>query len=129
MRTFLRYWAPMLAYCGGIYALSSSSVVGTLDVFLLLDFPHSDKLIHAIEFGVLGMLAVRALGKGTAWSLTPKEAIVGAVMFCLAFGALDEVHQSYVPGRYSEFLDLFADVGGATVAALGYARAGLLRVP
>ena len=127
MRTFLRYWSPMIAYCGGIFALSSSTGPSVSRWFPPFEFDHADKVVHAIEFGLLGLLATRALGKGTPWNLRPLETVVAAVLFCLAFGALDEVHQSYVPGRYSEFADLFADVAGAMVAASLYVRFGLMR--
>ena len=118
MRTFLRYWLPVLAYCGGIFALSS--VPGGKAAFTL--FFGADKLIHAVEFGLLASLVARALGPGTRGMLTRSEAFVGTVLFCLAFGALDEVHQSYVPGRYSDFWDLAADLCGASLGAGLYTR-------
>lgn len=121
MRSFLLYWAPMVAYCAVIYLLSSISS-GKIPLEL---FPHADKLIHACEYGLLGLLAVRALAHGTPWGLTRAEAVIGAVLFCLAFGALDEVHQSFVPGRFSELLDLAADFGGGGIAALLYGRFAL----
>ena len=118
MRNFLLHWAPMIGYCATIYALSS---IPGGKVALEL-FEGADKLIHAIEYGLLGLLTARALGNGTPWRLTRAEAVTGAALFCLAFGALDEIHQSYVPGRFSDFMDLFADVGGGTLAAAVYGR-------
>ena len=113
-----RYWAPVAGYCAAIYAVSS--IPAKRVAFTL--FPHADKVIHALEYGLLGILVVRAFGLGTGGMLRRSEAVAAAVFFCVAFGALDEVHQSYVPGRSLEFLDLFADVGGASLAALAYAK-------
>lgn len=36
--------------------------------------------------------------------------------FCAVYGALDEWHQSFVPGRDADFLDWTADVAGAICA-------------
>ena len=113
-----RYWAPVAGYCAAIYMVSS--VPAKRLAFTL--FPHADKVIHALEYGLLGILLARAFGLGTGGLFRRAEAVAAAVLFCVAFGALDEVHQSYVPGRSLEFLDLFADVGGASLAALANAK-------
>jgi VanZ family protein len=122
VRIVLLYWLPTVAYCAAIYALSSLPA----SKLALELFPHADKLIHAVEYGLLGVLVARALGKGTPWELRRIEAVVGAILFCLAFGALDEIHQSYVPGRLSEVLDVVADVGGGALAAALYAWLALV---
>jgi VanZ family protein len=42
-----------------------------------------------------------------------------AVLMTAVYGALDEWHQSFVPGRFPERADFYADVLGAAVAAAG----------
>jgi VanZ family protein len=74
----------------------------------------SDKLAHAAVFGLLAALWYWARcgtdGAGRA-ALT-------AVVLAVVWGALDEAHQSFVPGRTADALDLLADAAGAVVAAL-----------
>lgn len=122
LSTALRYWAPLVVYCAAIFA-ASALPAGRMAFDL---FPHADKLIHAAEYGILGVLALRAAGPGLPGMLLRSEAVLVAVLFSLAYGALDEVHQSYVPGRAMDFVDLVADVTGAGIAASAYGR---LRVP
>jgi VanZ family protein len=79
-----------------------------------------DKVAHLLVFLVLGLLSARALAAGRhrdrplAWVV-----LVAAVV---AFGALDEVHQAFVPQRTPDVLDFVADaVGGAIGVALASA--------
>ena len=71
-----------------------------------------DKVIHFAVFGLLATLVCR-LGRGwqaAAWSLLAVS----------AFGATDEWHQSFVPGRSSEVADWIADTAGAALAVILY---------
>ncbi len=81
--------------------------------------PVNDKLAHAAYFAVTGFLAARASLLGHGWSARRTAAVV--VLGALAWGVLDELHQSFTPGRAVEAGDVAADVAGA---ALGLA-AGL----
>ncbi len=45
-----------------------------------------------------------------------------AVGVASAFGASDEWHQSFVPGRSAELADWVADTAGAACAAMFYVR-------
>jgi VanZ family protein len=38
------------------------------------------------------------------------------VCFCISYGASDEWHQSFVPGRDADLLDLLADTTGGLLA-------------
>jgi VanZ family protein len=40
----------------------------------------------------------------------------------MAFAALDEFHQMYIPGREASFWDLVADVGGLVLGFYASAR-------
>ena len=112
----VRYWAPAIAYCVAIYLLSAQPSWR----LSFVPFAGADKVAHVLEYALLGALVLRALGPGTRWMLEPGEAVVATVLFALCFGALDEVHQSFVPGRAMDFLDLGADVAGAAMAAAAY---------
>jgi len=43
-----------------------------------------------------------------------------AFVFAVFYGALDEVHQIFVPGRVSSFSDVFSDTVGISLASLIY---------
>jgi len=110
-------WGPLVLYCATIYLLSAGTPSAPP-----LPFPHADKLLHLAEYALLGVLAARAFGPGTRGLLGRGESVVAVVLFATCYGALDEVHQSYVPGRQMDFADLLADVTGAGIAALAVSR-------
>src|SRR5512143_73089 len=74
-------------------------------------FPGADKVAHFGFYGVMGFLFVlwgRETGRGVAM------AVVSAAIFAALLGAVDEVHQQWIPGRSMEFLDWVADFAGGT---------------
>lgn len=75
-----------------------------------------DKVAHAIVYAILAMLCFRAFALGEQFP-AGRAALVSA-LFASAYGASDEVHQSFVAGRACEGGDLVADAGGAIVAAI-----------
>jgi VanZ family protein len=77
-----------------------------------------DKLVHVLEFGLLALLVLRLFARGLGGLLRTSEAVVCTLLFVLCFGALDECHQSYVPGRAVELADLGADLLGGLLACL-----------
>ncbi|MGA8891915.1 MAG: VanZ family protein [Anaeromyxobacteraceae bacterium] len=115
---------PPLAYAAVIFALSSQSrPLPFLPDELLLH----DKLLHALEYSVLGALLVVALRLA---GLGPRAALLVAVLLGSIYGATDEIHQSFVPGRDAAVLDWVADTLGvilgaaaATVASVALRRA------
>jgi VanZ family protein len=105
---FIRYWLPVVVYCAIIAYLSSQSYPGShLPSFV---FGFSDKLVHGIEFGILGILLFRAFHHTHGTSGSIGLAIVSAV----AFGVSDEIHQWFVPHRQADMWDVLADTLGAT---------------
>lgn len=95
-----------------VLASSRSHVAGP-------EFVSSDKIAHFFVYGLLATLLCR-LGngwRGAAWALLAVS----------AFGATDEWHQSFVPGRSSEVADWVADTVGAALAVSLYAGWGPYR--
>ncbi len=94
-----RGWGALaLLYMAGVFWLSSQpgTAVG-------LPSPW-DKLAHAAEYAGLGFLLARATGApATAWVLAA------------LYGASDEVHQRFVPGREASPFDWLADAAGGFV--------------
>ena len=72
-----------------------------------------DKLLHALVFGVLGVLVLGSM-KTSSRGYTPGQAWI-AVGLVTLYGILDEFHQRYVPGRSAELLDIAADAVGGII--------------
>ncbi len=69
---------------------------------------------HFLLYAVLGSLYLLALPRTwRGWA-----AVAAAVALASAYGATDEFHQSFVPGRMPDIADWLVDTGGALVAAL-----------
>jgi VanZ family protein len=101
-----------------IFWLSSQSVLpgdGLIPDWLDVDWLH-----HGLAYAVLAVLAVRALAHGR-WAGVGASALAVAWLIAMAYGATDEWHQSFVPGRMSDVRDLVADGVGA---ALGLSLVG-----
>jgi VanZ family protein len=73
-----------------------------------------DELLHAGAFAVLGGLVGAALA---ASRLGTARAVALAAVLAAAYGATDEWHQAYVPGRTPDPADLAADAAGAIAGA------------
>ena len=95
---------------GVIWALSAQS-----KPFELPDVPVRDKLAHGLEYGILAVLNLLALRRGH--SLGALRSAVIAVVLTSAWGYLDEIHQAFVPGRFSDVYDWVADTCGAIAFA------------
>jgi len=78
--------------------------------------PGFDKVAHFGAFGLLATLWIHALDRPGA----RRRALVLGVLIASLYGALDEYHQSFNPGRSVEFADWVADTLGALTAALAY---------
>jgi VanZ family protein len=99
-------WAPLVVWAALIFIASSMPGASLPDS----DLFRFDKLIHGGVYVVLGALAHLALGQ-PAWALA----------LGVAYGASDELHQVFTPGRSADIWDLLADavgVGLGIVAAL-----------
>lgn len=79
--------------------------------------PGADKAEHLVEYGIFAFLLARA------WfpllrHRSPGERMVLLVVACLLWGVGDEIHQSFVPGRSAEALDVLADTTGGLLVAM-----------
>jgi len=108
------YWAPVVAYAGLIFYLSSqSSPPGPAIWWLEL---LGDKGIHALEFGILGLLCYRAF-RFAAGPTTARSALLLAILASTGYGVTDEIHQVFVPLRDPSAWDVLADGVGASVVS------------
>ena len=106
---FLRLWAPVVIYMGAIFYVSSIPEppipVGT------------DKPLHWLAYLGLAVVVVRALAGGLPRRIGAGVA-VAALLITIGYGATDEVHQLFVPGRSGDVNDLMADAGGALAGTI-----------
>jgi len=112
----LWYWVPVALYAGAIFFLSAQSHPEEhLPSFLLKDV--SDKVLHAVEYAVLGGLCYRAFRWGLSEQMAARALIIAIVTASL-YGVTDEVHQLFVPFRESSWQDWLADTIGAVIGTL-----------
>lgn len=111
------HWVPVAAYAGLIFYLSS---LPHPEVFAPSLFDTvSDKVLHAVEYSVLGILCYRAF-RSAAGPWAAAYALGLAVLAAAGYGVTDEIHQAFVPFRESSGWDALADAVGATLGAWGW---------
>lgn len=109
-RELLLRCIPAIVYLVLIHVVSS---VPGEDLPAVID----DRIAHFAQYFGLGVLLHLAAsgfdGKGRPWLVA-----AAVVSFASAWGAIDEYHQSFVPGRDASLKDLGFDIAGAAAAAL-----------
>ena len=103
----LNFWFPVIIYSGIIYFVSAMPNLKAPGDQLNLD-----KVIHFGEYMPLGFLISRALNK-TNQGLSSKSLLMVTLILTIFHAMGDEFHQSFVPGRSSDWHDALADsIGG-----------------
>src|ERR1041385_6581614 len=87
-------WGPVLAYVLVIFIMSSFPQPSEAQIFT-----YEDKVLHLIEYGMLGLLLARAAILSTPGAR--RSAAVVAFVTGLLVAAADETYQSATPGRSS----------------------------
>lgn len=106
--TAFRLWGPVVAWAALVFVLSAQPSPAGSSV------AHADKLLHFLEYAALSALLTRAfVGSGVGAG----RAVALAIVLSTLYGASDEFHQRFVPGRESDVLDLAADAVGACAGA------------
>jgi len=114
LKGLVRYQLPPLFWIFAIFVLSSIPKLPTL-----LGVPEgADKIGHAFMFFILCWLSWRAFFHQSYFPLLSRYALLGAFIFTVVYGLLDEFHQHFVPGRTSDIYDVVADAGGALLFAV-----------
>lgn len=102
MRTLLK-WLPAIFIMSCSWYLSSQPSIAHMP-----RFPHADKVVHFICFGGLCFWITFAL----------KKKNITAIALSSVYGIIDEIHQSFVPGRSSSVFDWMADSAGSAAGFL-----------
>ncbi|HEY4950399.1 MAG TPA: VanZ family protein [Candidatus Acidoferrales bacterium] len=130
---WLRYWWPALiwalvisGFSTGIFTSTNSShyIIPILRFFLphtsaeTLDFLHHiiRKCGHLTEYFILSMLILRGIRAGEK-GLYLRWALV-TILIVACYAALDEYHQSFVPGRTAAVGDVLIDTSGGVAAQI-----------
>ena len=104
-------WGPAALWAAVLFFLSESSGLG-------LDLPSgADKLVHWGLFLILGLFL--------AWGKGRNGSSVSWLLFFLigvGYGALDEWHQGFVPGRDASVGDWVADSAGVMLGLVLFSR-------
>jgi VanZ family protein len=111
-------WGPVIIYMVIIFVESSIS-----DVSLPANV--SDKSAHLTGYLIMGVLAVRAVHGGLPARVTASGALI-AMLITIGYGASDELHQWFVPGRTADVFDLLADAVGGVIGLAGCWAWGIL---
>ena len=118
-----RYAVLTLVYCVIVFALSSISRAPEALQWIT---PH-DLVVHAMLYAGLGWLAGMTLRTGAVpwrgWRVW-----VAPIAFAAVYGASDELHQLFVPGRHCVLADWMADVAGAAAVQVVFVLRNLRRI-
>lgn len=102
-------WLLVVLYIGIIFFLPSipaPSMPGLED---------HDKFYHLAEYALLTFLLLRAMRKTFIFRLSEIAILFYSLFMVVGWGALDELHQWYVPGRDADYRDIIADAFGAVI--------------
>ena len=108
--TFLKWLPALLIFMISFY-LSSQPTIPQIP-----SFPFADKIVHFICFGGLAFWV--AFGCNLTGK-SKKEIILPTIIVSL-YGILDEIHQSFTPGRSSTVSDWIADTIGAILGSVAF---------
>ena len=111
---FIRWQLPVVLYALFILFLTSYPKLEIPDV----GFSWDDKIYHFGAYGIFGLLLARATTQYSPekW----RKGIFIASCIGIVFGIFDELHQSVIPGRYTELADLAADISGILSAQVTF---------
>jgi len=102
--TQTKFKLQLFGLCSGVIFVFNLFYLGAKPIAVGL-FPEPwDKLAHFGAFATLAALA---------WLTMGRRHPLAALCFTLLVGALDEVHQIWLPGRVADIWDFAADACGA----------------
>jgi len=109
LHAFAMFKTPAIVYAALIFFMSSIPGYELPD----LPFWSFDKIVHAVEFGLLGILLYRAF----RYPKPSARPYLFTILTGIPYAALDELHQLFVPGRNCDAVDFLMDVLGLIVFA------------
>jgi VanZ family protein len=105
---FFVFWLPPLIWAFVIFYISSGSVPKAGPTYWV-DFAIK-KAAHLLEYAIFAILFYRAF-KNSGWGKS--QSVTIALFLAILYGATDELHQLFTPGRESRIRDVIFDTIGA----------------
>ena len=106
-----KYYFPAIIWAILIFIVSSIPDLSTPS----LGFTYADKVAHWGEYLIFGFLMALAF-----WKTGRSRPYLLPLLICSAFGAFDELHQLFIPGRVADIFDWLADFAGTASGAAIY---------
>jgi len=110
VRKLLIYHLPAIMYAVGVITVSSIPNLKAPT----MEFVPIDKVAHILEYALFSLLTFRSFSN-LSTAISKRMAVLLSLLFLVAFAALDEYYQSFVPGRSSDNLDLLSNICGACI--------------
>lgn len=115
MKTFFKYWFPVLLWAGVIFLIAGLPGSALPDIFT-----GQDILFHIFEYLLLALLLNRALKNSQIRLVSRGMRLAVVVLSCLVYAISDELHQQFVPGRISSISDVIFDGIGIVIGSVIY---------
>lgn len=83
--------------------------------------PHvgvGDKFMHFLAYFILSLLLSLAFNFQHRFKEISSRPFFFAILIIFLYSVIDEIHQSFIPGRFCELADIAADMSGAIMGAL-----------
>jgi VanZ family protein len=135
MKSFLKYWLPLVIWLGVIFVgstnlMSAEHTSHYIVPFLLWLKPGMSprtiwiilvvvrKCAHVTEYAILALLLWRAFRSVPILHAKTWMVFYAALLGCAVYAASDEFHQTFVKSRTPSVRDVFLDIAGAFVGLL-----------
>ena len=119
------YWLPAIALMAIIFYLSAQPSVQVSNEQTVDFLAH--KLVHVIMYAALYFLLFRGFYSLEFKQNPPLKTFIIPMMIAIAYGASDELHQTFVPTRTGTLRDVFIDSLGI-VLMFQYTKTNLRRL-
>ena len=113
---FFAYWFPIFVYCLLIFIQSSRPSPD-----ITPHWPFVDKVLHFSAYALLSALFLRAFNT-TRIKNNLKLIFILSVLLSSLYGISDEIHQSFVPYRTADAMDVLADILGSIAGVYLYQK-------
>jgi len=132
MKSFLKYWLPVLIwlcviFVGSTDVLSAEQTSRFVEPFLRWLKPDissetlaqihffARKFGHIFEYALLAIFLWRALRSGANLRVKISILVIVVWFVCAIFAATDEFHQSFIPSRTASPNDVVIDIFGVVI--------------
>jgi VanZ family protein len=115
MKTFFKYWLPVLLWAGVIFFFASLPGAVLPEILFFQDI-----LFHILEYALLALLLTRALKNSRIKFFSSWQRVILVILSCLIYAILDELYQGCIPGRVSAISDVISDGLGIVIGSAIY---------